>query len=225
MLVTAPPGDTQRLFVVEQRGIVRIVRDGSVLDEPFLDIREQVTALGESGLLSIAFAPDYAASGLLYAFYNSREGPYGDLRIAEFRVASYDPDRVDPSSERPVLTIPKPYENHNGGMLQFGPDDRLYASVGDGDPGVLNPAGAFAQRLDVLLGTVIRIDPRRATRTRCRGQPVRRQSRAHDRRSGRTGSGTHGASGSTPRRTSCTSPTSEARRVRRSTSSRAADAG
>ena len=159
VLVTAPPGDTQRLFVVEQRGIVRIVRDGSVLDAPFLDIREQVTALGESGLLSIAFAPDYTASGLLYAFYNSRTGPYGDLRIAEFRVASYDPDRVDPSSERPVLTIPKPYENHNGGMLQFGPDDRLYASVGDGDPGVLNPAGAFAQRLDVLLGTIIRIDP------------------------------------------------------------------
>ena len=160
VLVTAPPGDTQRLFVVEHRGVVRIVRDGSVLPEPFLDIREQVTALGESGLLSIAFAPDYAASGLLYAFYNAREGPYGDLRIAEFRVASNDPDRIDPSSERPVLTIPKPYENHNGGMLQFGPDDRLYASVGDGDPGVLNAAGAFAQRLDELLGNIIRIEPR-----------------------------------------------------------------
>ena len=60
-----------------------------------------------------------------------------------------------------MLTIPKPYENHNGGMLQFGPDGYLYASVGDGDPGVLNRAGAFAQRLDVLLGNIIRIDPRR----------------------------------------------------------------
>ena len=160
VLVTAPPGDTERLFVVEHRGIVRIVRDGVVLPDPFLDIREQVTALGESGLLSIAFTPDYATSGLLYVFYNTRKGPYGDLRIAEFRVASFDPDRVDPSSERPVLTIPKPYENHNGGMLQFGPDGKLYASIGDGDPGVLNPAGAFAQRLDVLLGDIIRIEPR-----------------------------------------------------------------
>jgi glucose/arabinose dehydrogenase len=160
VLVTAPPGDSQRLFVVEQRGIVRVVRDGIVLPDPFLDIRENVTALGESGLLSIAFAPDYGESGLLYAFYNAREGPYGDLRITEFRVASFDPDRVDPSSARAVLTIPKPYENHNGGMLQFGPDGKLYASVGDGDPGVLNPAGAFAQRLDVLLGGIIRIDPR-----------------------------------------------------------------
>ncbi len=160
VLVTAPPGERERLFVVEQRGIVRIVRDGVVLPDPFLDIREQVTFLGESGLLSIAFAPDYAASGRLYAFYNAREGPYGDLRIAEFRVASFDRDLVDSSSQRPVLTIPKPYENHNGGMLQFGPDGKLYASIGDGDPGVLNPAGAFAQRLDELLGNIIRIDPR-----------------------------------------------------------------
>ncbi len=159
VLVTAPHGDTSRTFVVEQVGTVRIVRDGAILPEPFLDLREKVTAMGESGLLSIAFAPDYAASGLLYAFYNTREGPYGDLRIAEFRVAA-DPDRVDLSSERPVLTIPKPYENHNGGMLQFGPDGNLYASVGDGDPGVLNRAGAFAQRLDVLLGDIIRLDPR-----------------------------------------------------------------
>jgi glucose/arabinose dehydrogenase len=161
VLVTAPPGDTERLFVVEQRGIVRIVRDGVVLPDPFLDIRERVTFLGESGLMSIAFAADYVASGRLYAFYNTRDGPYGNLRIAEFRAASFDRDLVDSSSKRHVLTIPKPYENHNGGMLQFGPDGKLYASVGDGDPGVLNPAGAFAQRLDELLGNIIRIDPRR----------------------------------------------------------------
>ena len=162
VLVTAPPGDTRRIFIVEQGGTVRIFRDGTVVPRPFLDIRERVTARGESGLLSIAFAPDHGSTGLLYAFYNAREGPYGDIRIAEFRVDASDPDVVDASSERPVLTIPKPYENHNGGMLQFGSDGNLYASVGDGDPGVLNRAGAFAQRLDVLLGNIIRIDPRRA---------------------------------------------------------------
>ena len=160
VLVTAPPGDTRRIFVVEQGGTVRIVREGIRVPSPFLDIRERVTPTGESGLLSIAFAPDYASTGLLYAFYNAREGPYGDIRIAEFRVDASDPDTVDPSSERTVLTVPKPYENHNGGMLQFGSDGNLYASVGDGDPGVLNRAGAFAQRLDELLGGIIRIDPR-----------------------------------------------------------------
>ena len=158
--VTAPPGDSSSVYVVEQTGAVRIVRGGEVLPRPFLDLREHVTATGESGLLSIAFAPDHARSGLLYAFYNTREGPYGDTRIAEFRRHASDPDVVDPASERPLLTIAKPYENHNGGMLQFGPDGFLYASVGDGDPGVLNRAGFFAQRLDSLLGKVLRIDPR-----------------------------------------------------------------
>jgi glucose/arabinose dehydrogenase/plastocyanin len=161
--VTAPPGDASSVFVVEQSGTVRIVRDGQPLPTPFLDLRDQVTYAGESGLLSVAFAPDYAQSGHVYAFYNSRHGAYGDSRISEFRRSASDPDTVDPSSEQVLLTIPKPYENHNGGMLQFGPDGYLYASVGDGDPGVLNPAGIFAQRLDLLLGKILRIDPRSGT--------------------------------------------------------------
>jgi glucose/arabinose dehydrogenase len=158
VLVTAPPGDTKDVYVVEQTGAVRIVRDGMMLPRPFLDLRGRVTDSGESGLLSIAFAPDYARSGRVYAFYNQRVG-YGDIRIAEFRRHASDPDVVDPSTERALITIPKPYENHNGGMLQFGPDGDLYVSVGDGDPGVLNPAGFFAQRLDSLLGSILRIDP------------------------------------------------------------------
>jgi glucose/arabinose dehydrogenase len=159
VLVTAPAGD-DRVFVVEQTGAVRIVQNGQVLERPFLDVRGRVTAMGESGLLSIAFAPDYAQSGLVYAFYNSREGPYGDIRISEFRRDAANPDALDPATERVVLTIPKPYENHNGGMLQFGPDGYLYASVGDGDPGAVNRAGYFAQTLDDLLGNIVRIDPR-----------------------------------------------------------------
>ncbi len=160
VIVTAPPGDTQRLYVVEQTGAVRVVRDGAVQERPFLDLRGTVTASGESGLLSIAFAPDHARSGLVYAFFNQRTG-YGDIRISEFRRHANDSEVVDPSTERRLLTIPKPYENHNGGMLQFGPDGFLYVSVGDGDPGVLNPAGFFAQRPDSLLGRILRIDPRR----------------------------------------------------------------
>jgi glucose/arabinose dehydrogenase len=158
VLVTAPAGDTDTAYVVEQTGAVRILRNGSILPRPFLDLRDKVLASGESGLLSIAFAPDYATSGRLYAFYNRRSG-YGDIRIAELRRDGSDSDRVDPASERALVSITKPYENHNGGMLQFGPDGYLYASVGDGDPGVINPAGFFAQRLDSLLGSILRIDP------------------------------------------------------------------
>ncbi|MGH3127652.1 MAG: PQQ-dependent sugar dehydrogenase [Gaiellaceae bacterium] len=159
VLVTASPSDTRRLFVVEQAGVVRLVRDGEVLARPFLDIREDVRLVSEPGLLSIAFAPDYATSGLFYAFYNTHAGN-GDIRISEFRRHPADPDLADADTERILLTIIKPWENHNGGMLQFGPDGYLYASVGDGDSGVLNPPGFFAQRKDSLLGTILRIDPR-----------------------------------------------------------------
>ena len=145
VLVTAPPGDTRRLFVVEQTGTVRIVRDGEVLPAPFLDLRERVKVTSEPGLLSIAFAPDYATSGLFYAFFDSTAGN-GDIHISEFRRHPTDPDLADVYTERLLLTIVKPCENHNGGMLQFGPDGYLYASVGDGDSGVLNPPGVFAQR-------------------------------------------------------------------------------
>ena len=158
VLVTAPPDDTERLFVVEQAGLVKIVRDGETLAQPFLDLRDQVKLTSEPGLLSIAFAPDYASSGRFYAFYNTHAGN-GDLRISEFQRHPTDPDLADPYTERVLLTIVKPWENHNGGMLQFGPRGELFASIGDGDSGVLNPPGFFAQRLDSLLGTIIRIDP------------------------------------------------------------------
>jgi glucose/arabinose dehydrogenase len=102
-------------------------------------------------LLSIAFAPDYATRGLFYVFYNSIAGN-GDIHISEFRHLPGDPDHADPYSERILLTIVKPWDNHNGGMLQFGPDGYLYASVGDGDSGVLHPPGFFAQHKDASSG-------------------------------------------------------------------------
>ena len=159
VLVTAPPDDATRVFVVEQTGAVRVVRDGGILTAPFLDLHDQVKLSSEPGLLSLAFAPDYGTSGLFYVFYNSTAGN-GDIRISEFRRHATDPDLAEPYSERVLLTIPKPWENHNGGMLQFGSDGFLYASVGDGDSGVYTSPGFYAQRRDDLLADILRIDPR-----------------------------------------------------------------
>jgi glucose/arabinose dehydrogenase len=154
----APPGDEHRLFVVEQTGTIRLMVDGVLLDQPFLDISDQVTAQNETGLLSLAFAPDYATSGRFYVFFNGLEGNH-DINIVEFRRSAANPNVADPASYRLVLTIPKPWENHNAGMMEFGPDGNLYVAVGDGDSGVLHPPGAFAQTLDDLLGSILRIDP------------------------------------------------------------------
>lgn len=159
VFVTAPAGDP-RVFVVEQKGVIRILEpDGTVLPQPFLDIRDRVHFSSEPGLLSMAFAPDYATSGLVYVVYNGTSGN-GDLVLAEYHVSATDPNALDPYTWRTVLTIVKPWENHNGGMLQFGPDGDLYLSVGDGDSGVLDPPGRFAQSRDELLGDILRIDPR-----------------------------------------------------------------
>jgi glucose/arabinose dehydrogenase len=131
--VTAPPGDTHRIFVVERPGTVRVVRDGATLAAPFLDLGALPTD-GERGLLSMAFAPDYATSGLLYVFFTAPAT--GALTIQERRRDPAQPDRADPSYARTLLSIPHDQRNnHNGGQLQFGPDGMLYAGTGDGGAG------------------------------------------------------------------------------------------
>jgi glucose/arabinose dehydrogenase len=152
VFVTAPAGDPNHLFVAEQRGTVQQVVDGQVQPAPFLDVTDHVLEVSERGFLGIAFAPDYATSGRVYVDYTDRTGN-GNLNVVEFRRSEQFPDRLDPYSARQILEIDKPYENHNAGMLQFGPDGYLYVAVGDGDSGVINPPGAFAQTLDDLLGT------------------------------------------------------------------------
>lgn len=155
--VAAPPGDRERLMLVEGQGVVRLLRDGAVQETPFLDIRDRVHTSSENGLLSIAFAPDYAESGLFYAAYN----PSPDaLAVVELRRFASDPDRADPAWERTLLSIPKPTTTHNGGMLQLGPDGTLYISVGDGGSPPGTQIGASGQRLSDLLGTILRLDPR-----------------------------------------------------------------
>lgn len=159
VLVVSPPGDAHDIFVVEQPGRIRVIHDDVLQEQPFLDIADEVHMTNEPGLLSLAFAPDWATSRLAYVFYNQRKGN-GDSRIAELHAFSANSLVADRTSLRTVVEVVKPWENHNGGMLQFGPDGYLYASIGDGDSGVMNRPGAFGQTLDDLLGSIIRVDPR-----------------------------------------------------------------
>jgi glucose/arabinose dehydrogenase len=156
LYLTSPPGDRSRQFVVEQGGRVMVVRDGRKLGTPFLDIRDQVTAGGEQGLLSVAFAPDYAQSGLFYVYFTDKSG---QQRIVEYH--RRDADRADPGSARLVLRMADREVNHNGGLLLFGPDDLMYVGTGDGGGGG-DRHGRLgnAQDLGSLLGKILRIDPR-----------------------------------------------------------------
>jgi glucose/arabinose dehydrogenase len=156
LFVTAPPGDRRRQFVVEQGGRIRVVRGGRKLARPFLDISGQVQAGGEQGLLSMAFAPDYARSRRFYVYFTGQDGRQN---VVEYRAASAD--RADPSTARFVLRMADPESNHNGGLLLFGPDDLLYIGTGDGG-GANDQHGARgnAQSLSSLLGKILRIDPR-----------------------------------------------------------------
>lgn len=143
-----------RLFVVEQAGRIRIIRDGRVLARPFLDIRSKVISGGELGLLSVAFHPRYAANSRFFVNYTTDAG--GRLRsvIAEYRV-SENADVANPA-ERILLEIDQPFRNHNGGLNLFGPDGMLYIGLGDG--GSARDPFDNGQRLDTLLGKLLRID-------------------------------------------------------------------
>jgi glucose/arabinose dehydrogenase len=158
--VTAPPGDRRRLFVVEQAGRILVVDRGRVRARPFLDIRGKVSAGGERGLLSMAFAPDYRRSGRFYVDYTDRNG---DTRVVEYRRASAN--RARAGSARLVLFLRQPESYHNGGLLLFGHDRRLYVGLGDGGGGGdLHGRHGNGQNLRTLLGKILRIDPRRRGR-------------------------------------------------------------
>lgn len=145
--------DDDRLFVVEKQGIVLIVQDETVLATPFLDIEAKVGSGGsEQGLLSLAFAPDYAETGAFYVYYNDRRG---DSIIARYQVSD-DPNIADPNSETIILTQDQPYGNHNGGLVKFGNDGYLYIGLGDGGSGG-DPQG-HGQNLNTLLGAILRLD-------------------------------------------------------------------
>jgi glucose/arabinose dehydrogenase len=152
LYVTQPPG-SEDLYVVEKPGRIRLVRDGEVVDEPVLDVSDKVSDSGEQGFLSIAFAPDFAESRLLYAYYTDAEQ---NQRVVELEMDE-DGTRIDPASEREVLVMDDFASNHNGGLVVFGPDDMLY--IGTGDGGIGDDVERTAQDLGSLLGKLLRIDP------------------------------------------------------------------
>jgi hypothetical protein len=144
---------SQRLFIVEQEGIIRVLQSGQSTPTVFLDIRMKIATVGEQGLLGLAFHPQYAMTRRFFVFY-TRAGD-GTIVVAEYR-ASPDPSIAD-ATEKVLMTIPHPtYSNHNGGMLAFGFDGYLYVGVGDGGGGNDEPNNA--QNIDVLLGKILRID-------------------------------------------------------------------
>ena len=122
VLVTAPLNDPARLFVVEQGGIIKVIRNGQLLSTPFLDLRSRVSTGGERGLLGLAFHPNYATNGILVVNYTNL---VGDTRVSSFKVTS-NPDVADPGSEKVILAIQQPYPNHNGGQVIFGPFGYLW---------------------------------------------------------------------------------------------------
>ena len=156
VFLTSPPGDRRRRFVVERAGRIMILRDGRKLAEPFLDVRSQVeSGYSEQGLLSVAFAPDYARSGRFYVYFTDRAE---QQRIVEYR--RRDAEHADAGSARLVLRMADSEPNHNGGLLLFGPDGHLYVGTGDGGGGGdRHGSRGNAQDLGSLLGKILRIDP------------------------------------------------------------------
>src|SRR6185436_214417 len=119
-IVSARDG-SQRLYVVQQGGTIRVVQPGSTTPTTFLDITSRVLSGGERGLLGLAFHPQYAANRRIYVNYTRI--PDGATVVAEYR---------DGVEQRILFMVPQPYENHNGGMIEFGPDGYMYIGMGDG---------------------------------------------------------------------------------------------
>lgn len=152
--LTAPPGDTSRVFVLKKPGRIRLIENDSLRSTPFLDLSSLVESGSlEQGLLGMAFDPNYASTGRFYVCYTGRDG---DTRLARWRVSA-DPDRAMTTADRVLLTVPVSEVRHLGGMIAFGPDGYLYLSTGDGAQSS-SYRGGTAQDPTDLLGSILRID-------------------------------------------------------------------
>lgn len=154
LFLTHAGDESGRIFVVEKTGAIRIVRDGVVAEQPFLDISDRITSNGsEQGLLGLAFAPNYAESGYFFVNYTNQ---VGDTVISRFQVDPSNPDVANPNSEFLVLGFAQPARNHNGGMLAFGTDGYLW--IGTGDGGGQGDTYGNGQNPSTLLGKMLRLD-------------------------------------------------------------------
>ncbi len=150
----AQPLNDGRIFVVEQGGRIRVIRNGVLQTTPFLDISTRVLSGGERGLLSVAFHPQYATNHFFYVYFTTQTN--GDIRVERFTTTS-NPEVADPTTSKLIITAPhSTYANHNGGLLTFGADGMLYAGLGDGGGGG-DPLGN-AQNFNALLGSLLRLD-------------------------------------------------------------------
>src|SRR6185437_3273100 len=146
--VTAPRSEPGRVYVVEQRGTVRVVDRGKLRGGFFLDIRDLTESSGEQGLLGLAFDPKYKSNRFIYVDYTDREG---DTHVVRYRTNG---TRAVPASARELFRLDQPYPNHNGGDLVFGPDGLLYVGTGDGGSGG-DPENR-AQNMQSLFGKMLR---------------------------------------------------------------------
>ncbi|MCE2726565.1 MAG: PQQ-dependent sugar dehydrogenase [Planctomycetaceae bacterium] len=158
IVVTHSGDGSGRRFVLDQAGMIHVFKPGAVAGKLFLDLRPGTSPWGtynEEGLLGLAFHPRFKDNGEFFVTY-SLKGEKRVERLARFKVSRTDPDRADPASEEIVLAVDQPFWNHNGGSIAFGPDGFLYWGLGDG--GSRDDPFGNGQRLDTLLGKILRID-------------------------------------------------------------------
>ncbi len=143
-----------RMFVVQQNGIIKILQsDGTVNSANFLNISSKITYGGERGLLGLAFHPQYPSNGYFFVYYNDTGG---NITVARYTRSSANPDVADPATEKIILNLPKPFDNHNGGSIHFAPDGYLWVVTGDGGSG--GDPNNNAQNKNSLLGKLLRLD-------------------------------------------------------------------
>ena len=167
--VAAPNDGSGRLFVCERHGLIRVVKDGKLLDTPALDIRDKtLSSFLEEGLFGVEFHPKFKENGLVYVSYSDLWFN-GATMLVEYKVSKKNPDRLDPDSARVIMQIDFPYCNHHGGKMKFGPDGYLYVGVGDGgwEGDVIN----VGQDLHTWLGKMLRIDVNTSSPDRAYGIP------------------------------------------------------
>jgi glucose/arabinose dehydrogenase len=167
VFITTAGDGTDRLFIVQQNGVIKILKNGSILPTPFLNISGQVNRGSEEGLLGLAFHPRYETNGRFFVYLTNRSG---NNVVREYRVSSSNPNVAVVGSKRLVLTIPHPVNsNHNGGMIAFGAGSKLF--IGTGDGGGSGDPNRHGQSVNTLLGKILRIDVDRPSKGRAYGIP------------------------------------------------------